>query len=173
MRKPPDEGAKARGQRLKQAAKSVGYTSATLSERIGVTDGAVRGWWSGLNEPNAEKIKLYAEAVGKPSDYLLYGTTHTDATFENLKGMALAFATLVQAGADPIAAVDALTSPADEEDWTEEEKRILAEAEESMRAWVNGAAEETKLALLTKEQQEEIAEKIVEMVRKNRSKKQP
>jgi transcriptional regulator with XRE-family HTH domain len=53
------------GERLKRAAHGAGFTSETLSERLGgVTAGAVRRWWNGSNEPSVETLKSYAALTG-------------------------------------------------------------------------------------------------------------
>lgn len=53
-------------ERLKRAAQGAGFTSEALSERLGVTAGAVRSWWVGRNEPSVEMLQNYARETGVP-----------------------------------------------------------------------------------------------------------
>ena len=126
-----------RGQRLKKAAKAVGFTSDTIGERVGKEGGTVRGWWRGYSEPDADTLALYAAACRVSIDYLVAGSERAMGPSGSLAEWRLRFAELIRQGMDPIAAIDKITGPprTGVEGWalTPEEKELLAGSGPQMR----------------------------------------
>jgi transcriptional regulator with XRE-family HTH domain len=95
-------------QRLKRAAQGAGFTSESLSERLGVTPGAVRSWWTGRNEPSVETLKDYAAVCRVSIHYLITGDEPVPPV-GTLQEWQLQFANLVRQGMDPAEAIDRIT----------------------------------------------------------------
>lgn len=59
------------GQRLRAARVAKSYTQEQLGQIVGVTDAAVRMWESDRREPDIERIRLLADALGISVGHLM------------------------------------------------------------------------------------------------------
>ena len=61
-----------RGKRMREAMNHAGLTSGQVAYRMGVSDGAVRGWTTGRRGIGLEELVKFAGIVGYPVEYFLY-----------------------------------------------------------------------------------------------------
>ena len=59
------------GRRIAGARHEAGLTQDELGQRVGVTDGAVRGWESDRSKPPVNRLRKIAEATNKPMSFFL------------------------------------------------------------------------------------------------------
>lgn len=125
----PEASSWSLAERLRYAAGRAQLTSEVLAERLGVTGGAVRRWWTGTNEPKLATLLSYARAVPCSVFWLVTGQYREELP-ERFWRFALAFADLVADGLDPASAVEEVTGMM----LTPKEARRLSRAAEGMVA---------------------------------------
>lgn len=128
------------GARLRDAAQAAGYTSDSIAEALAVQGGSVRGWWVGRNEPSLERLKKYAQLVGRSPGFLLYGEERPLEPSETLQAWREQFAKLVRDGVDPLQALDRVSGMSSESALSEEEKEAISGEGEAMRTVLQEAS---------------------------------
>lgn len=152
-----NSGRKEIGERLKQTAVEAGFTSGSIAERLGNTDGAVRGWWNGRNQIPIEMLKEYSRLVGRSLAYLITGEEEGDP-----EAVLVAWAKLLMSGHEPGAALDRVRSGGAK--LTRQERDLLAAQAALLRGDLTTAAG-ADWERLTDSQRRQILRQIAEMVR--------
>src|SRR5437773_2594972 len=67
------------GQRIREALRKRGMTSAELARELGVTDGAVAHWLTGANKPRPERIIEIAMILDVNPHWVAYGVEEPEA----------------------------------------------------------------------------------------------
>lgn len=155
---------------MKAAAIDAGYTSSGIGEVVGVKDGTVRVWWSGLNQPNAQRIRKYAQAVGKTVSYLLYGEQESTPVPSPLARSLVGWIDLIHAGQEP---VEAYANAGGKPETLSQQDRSLIQMSRQNVLDDLAARGGADWMSLTEDQKLQIVEEIRRLSERNRKRRKP
>lgn len=129
------------GARLRRAAEAAGLKPGPLSERLKVSDGAVRNWWRDRNPPTLKMLEAYARETGVTVEYLRAGASGVGRPTEPLAEWRVRLIDLILAGDDAPEAANAILERLQPgRRLTEAEAAQLAGYGDEIRATVQGQA---------------------------------
>jgi transcriptional regulator with XRE-family HTH domain len=120
-------------ERMKEAAQDAGLNPAQIARKMGLSPATVYRWFEGERAPSAESVEAFAAAVDKPVAWI-YQRVNEGEMVKELGEWVLAFARMVEKGAAPDVAFDAIAGPM--ADLSLRERRMLKDQETAMRRYL-------------------------------------